>query len=89
MIIPMVIRENVIQSAARSRLPSWRNLASQAAVILQGAYKQALLQVAKTIRLIIEAVERGELDAPLGLVARLDGAGRALEVLAKRGSSSS
>jgi hypothetical protein len=41
-----------------------------------------LLQVAKTIRLIIEAVEGGELDAPPGLVARLDGAARALEVLA-------
>jgi hypothetical protein len=44
--------------------------------------KQELVEAAEAIRRIIDAVERGELDAPPGLVARLDGAARALEVLA-------
>jgi hypothetical protein len=44
--------------------------------------KQELIEAAEAIRRIIEAVERSELDAPPGLVARLDGAAHALEVLA-------
>jgi hypothetical protein len=40
------------------------------------------LKSQRRFALIIEAVEGGELDAPPGLVARLDGAARALEVLA-------
>jgi hypothetical protein len=51
--------------------------------------RENLVEAAEAIRRIIDAVERGELDAPPGLVARLDGATRALEALAEADPSSS
>ena len=52
--------------------------------------KDDLDDAAAAILRIIDAVERGELDAPPGLVARLDGATpRPSEVLARTDSSPS
>jgi hypothetical protein len=51
-------------------------------ILLSMSSKRELVEAAEGIRRIIDSVERGELDAPPGLLARLDGAARALEVLA-------
>jgi hypothetical protein len=48
---------------------------------------QELLETAQAIRRILNSVERRQLDAPPGLAARLDGAARALEVLANQTES--
>ena len=47
--------------------------------------KRELRETADALRRILDAVERGELDAPPGLTQSLEGAARALEALAHPG----
>jgi hypothetical protein len=50
--------------------------------MLQGVpSKRDLRSTADSLRRILEAVERGELDAPPGLAQRIEGAARSLEAL--------